>query len=160
MQLNVQVLEGIVQHTSVHAESSRRMTALPVASEKLGIVGVIDVAEPLEDGTYRIVEHKRGSTHQWDNDQLQVTAQAIAFEETTEMTATSGSVFSWTSRRRYEFEITETLHYQVEQVVADMHATIDAGYRPTPTPKKQKCRGCSLREVCQPTLIRKKGQTR
>ena len=156
MQVDAQVLEGIVQHQVVHENLfvSNRITALPVISHRLQIVGLIDLAEPVGNG-FRIVEHKRGSTSPWENDQLQITAQAIAFEETTGAKVRSGAVFSWKSRRRREFAITPDLREQVEEVIRAMHATIATGMRPRPIEEKHKCKHCSVREVCQPTLVQK-----
>lgn len=156
MLVDAYMLEGILQHNIIHEKSSHvtRTTGFPVASETLKISGVVDVVEPTADGVC-IIEHKHGSTRQWENDRLQVAAQAIAFEETTGIRVASGSVFSWTSRRRYSFPIDIELRQQVEQTVRRMHEALQSGERPVPIRDKHKCKLCSVREVCQPALIHK-----
>ncbi|GIK65482.1 MAG: CRISPR-associated protein Cas4 [Chloroflexota bacterium] len=156
MQIDTQVLEGIVTHKVVHANSadSNRCTNLSVVSHRLKITGLIDVAEPILGG-FRIIEHKRGSVQAWENDQVQITAQAIAFEETTSAQVLEGSVFSWRSRRRDDFVITPELREQVEVVVQSMVDLLTTGMRPAPIQEKHKCKNCSVRDVCQPTLVQK-----
>jgi CRISPR-associated exonuclease Cas4 len=156
MEIDAQVLEGIIYHSTVHMQKFKntQLTALPVIADSLNMIGVIDVAEPLPDGTFRLVEHKRGSTRQWANDQLQIVAQAIGFEETTGHKASVGSVFSWTSRRRYEFPITEELKTEVGQTVRAMHQVLSHGHRPPPTRETHKCPKCSLFDLCQPRLVK------
>ncbi len=156
MLVDAHMLEGILQHTIVHEKSSltNRTTGFPVASERLRIAGIVDVIESAADGLC-IVEHKRGSTRHWENDQLQVVAQAIALEETTGLHVVSGNVFSWTSHRRYTFPISSELRQQVEQTVYTMQETIQFGQRPPPISDTRKCKLCSVREVCQPALIRR-----
>ncbi len=156
MLIDAQMLEGILQHSNVHAQSNttKHATAVPVCSERLGLIGVLDALEHTADGLV-VVEHKRGSTRQWDNDQLQVAAQAVAYEDMTGQPVAFGSIFSWQSRRRYRFPITPELRNMVEQVAAAMRQIIAAGKRPAPISQAPKCKGCSVREVCQPALIRK-----
>jgi CRISPR-associated exonuclease Cas4 len=156
MQIDAQMLEGILHHRNVHVQKSSdsSITGLPVASERLRIAGVIDLIEPVPGGM-RIVEHKRGSARQWVNDQLQIAAQAIAIEEMTGVRVVEGSVFSWSRRRRYIFEISPAVRDEVEHTVQAMFALIKAGRRPPPTIETQRCKGCSLLESCHPALIRR-----
>ncbi len=150
------VMEGIIQHRNVHAttNSNKCVTSLPVYSERLHLVGTLDALEQSADGLI-VIEHKHGSAKAWENDQVQVAAQAMAFEEMTGQTISYGSVFSWTTRRRYQFSITPELRTLVEQSTEGMRAVLRSGQRPRPTEESHKCKGCSLREVCQPALIRK-----
>lgn len=143
-------------HENVHQQSTSpsQITALTVVSERLGLIGTIDVAEPHRHG-YMIIEHKRGSTSRWMNDELQITALAIAFEETTGKQANDGAVFSWKTRRRRTFEITDDHRQLVERIVTDIRLILDGDKRPAPTTEHQRCQGCSLLEHCQPVLTRK-----
>jgi CRISPR-associated exonuclease Cas4 len=156
MIVSAEVLDGILKHEHVHEATSHsgRITALPVYSERLRLTGTLDAIEQTRDGLM-IIEHKRGSTREYINDQVQVAAQAIAYEEMTGQTVVLGSVFSWESRRRVQFNISPELRQLVEQTVMQMHQIIAQGKRPPPTTETHKCKGCSLREACQPALFRK-----
>jgi len=156
MIINAEVLEGILQHENVHATSSvnKRVTALPIYSERLRLVGTLDVLERTPAGLV-IIEHKRGSTKQYNNDQMQIAAQAVAYEEMTGRPVAFGSVFSWQTRRRYQFPVTPALKASVEQTTDQMRAVLAAGKRPMPTETIKKCKACSVQDVCQPALARK-----
>ncbi len=126
--------------------------ALPVWSDRLGLVGKCDVVEFHEDGTIYPVEYKHGARKKRLNDDLQLAAQALCLEEMTGKSVPKGAIFHHTSRRRREVEITETLRRQAEETVAAVRALLISGVLPAPV-NDARCKECSLKEICQPEAV-------
>nr|WP_099082922.1 CRISPR-associated protein Cas4 [Desulforamulus profundi] len=82
---NHHLLEGKLQEErrnerqSIVREGYRQERCICVASEKLGIIGVIDVLE--QGNEIYPVEYKKGILKESLNDDIQVCAQAMALEE-------------------------------------------------------------------------------
>ena len=57
------------------------LRALPVWSERLGLNGKCDIVERHPDGALFPVEFKLGKRRQWENDDVQLCAQALCLEE-------------------------------------------------------------------------------
>jgi CRISP-associated protein Cas1 len=82
--------EGRLVHRVVDnpTENRQRITSLHLSSEALGITGKIDAAE-IVDGSFEIVEYKRGAAHRNEEDEIvakewdvvQVIAQALLLKE-------------------------------------------------------------------------------
>lgn len=52
--------------------------ALPIWSDRIGLIGKCDVVEFWSDGVIYPVEYKHGPRRQHDNDDLQIAAQALS----------------------------------------------------------------------------------
>ena len=145
--------------------------AVPLASRRLGLVGVADVVEfhlvaagarsggvsmPGRQGlwTPRPVEYKRGRPKPDDRDQVQVCAQAICLEEMLGVTILSGDLFYGQTRHRCEVVFTEILRHRVQTLAERMHALFQAGVTPPPRSGAH-CKRCSLLDLCLPRLSRK-----
>lgn len=78
--------------------------ALPLFSDRLGLVGKADVVEFLPDGTPCPVEYKHGSLYKQAGiavcDDVQLAGQAVCLEEMTGRAVPEGALFYATSRRR------------------------------------------------------------
>lgn len=133
-------------------EGARAEYALPVWSDRLGLVGRCDVVEFWPDGTVYPVEYKHGARKKWLNDDLQLAAQAICLEEMTGKPVTHGAIYHHTSRRRREVAITGSLRQQVEATVAAVRALLVSGKLPPPV-NDARCKECSLKEICQPQAL-------
>lgn len=129
--------------------------ALPVWSDRLGLIGKADVVEFEADGTPYPVEYKHGSRSKaaWIAacDDLQLAAQALCLEEMTGKPVPVGALYYATSRRRRVVPITADLRRLVEQVTSAVRSQIDRGDVPPPE-NDARCRQCSLIEQCQPSL--------
>ncbi len=127
--------------------------ALPVWSERLGLIGKCDVVEFEADGTPYPVEYKVGSRAKanWIAacDDLQLVAQAMCLEEMTGKPVLAGAIFYAKSKRRREVAITPELCARVEQATAAVRALLAVAVPPAPT-FDERCDKCSLAEVCQP----------
>ena len=129
--------------------------ALPVWSDRLGLIGKADVVEFESDGAPYPVEYKHGSRNKaaWIAacDDLQLAAQALCLEEMTGKPVPAGALFYATSKRRREVRISVDLRQRVEDATAAVRALIQAGILPLPA-NDARCEKCSLREICQPAV--------
>src|SRR5581483_4674553 len=98
------------------------------------------------------VEYKRGPRRRWDNDDVQLCAQALCLEEMLHTTVPTGAVFHVRSRRRREVVFDADLRHRTEQAVADLHTLLASGRTPPPVLHK-KCKSCSLHALCMPELL-------
>ncbi len=97
------------------------------------------------------VEYKRGKRRKWDNDDVQLCAQAMCLEEMLGVSVPRGAIFHIKSKRRREVIFTDKLRKKTEATAARLHELIASGITPAAVLKPQ-CDGCSLREVCLPEL--------
>ncbi len=156
---NVFTLRGQRDHERVdepdtrHEEGIRIEQALPLYCDRLGLSGKADVVEFLPDGTPRPVEYKHGPRRVKEHDDIQVAAQALCLEEMTGKRVDEGVIFHHTSRRRRMVPITPQLRAQVESVAKEVRRLMQGGPMPPPTDNPELCRGCSLKDICQPELV-------
>lgn len=155
---NVHTMRGNAVHQRVDEpgfesfEGVRSEHALPVWSERLGLIGKCDIVEFYPDGRIYPVEYKHGKKRAKLHDDLQLAAQAICLEEMTGKPVTHGAIYHHTSRRRREVAITDTLRHQVEETVAAVRALLASGQLPPPV-NDARCKECSLQDICQPEAL-------
>ncbi|MEK7843453.1 MAG: CRISPR-associated protein Cas4 [Pseudomonadota bacterium] len=155
---NLHTARGNAEHERVDAirhettEGHRIETALPVWSDRLGLIGKCDVVEFLPDGTPYPVEYKHGARKKWLNDDLQLAAQAMCLEEMTGKVITHGAIYHHGSRRRREVVISQALRDMVEETVSAIRAMMDSDKLPPPV-NDARCKECSLKEICQPQAV-------
>jgi CRISPR-associated exonuclease Cas4 len=129
------------------------LRALPLYSERLGLVGKADVVEFLPDGTPYPVEYKQGKRHKRDHDDIQLAAQAMCLQEMTGHEVPEGAIYHHKSKRRRVVRITPELRRRVEQLTQALRNMLSSGKLPPPADDPSLCRACSLHEICQPELI-------
>ena len=95
------------------------------------------------------VEYKRGHKGEWDNDAMQVVAQALCLEEMTGKTIAKGYVYYAQTHQRQEIEITEELRKAVIIAIAEISKMMETGKMP-PAVYGNRCKGCSLFTQCVP----------
>ncbi len=139
----------------------RTERGLWVASRRLGLYGRADLVEFRRDpGAKRgrgvpavevafPVEYKRGRKRRWDNDEVQLCAQALCLEEMLAADVPAGAIYHEQSKARREVEFDADLRARTEAAVAALHALLGSGRVP-PAVLKPQCRGCSLRGHCLP----------
>lgn len=156
---NVHTLRGQAVHARVDApgaeagfEGRRIVRALPLWSDRLGLVGKADIVEFLADGTPYPVEYKHGKKRERLHDDLQVAAQAMCLEEMTGRPVPFGAIYHASSRRRREVAITPMLRGEVESVVVALRSALQNPALPSPA-NDSRCRGCSLVDLCQPGAL-------
>ena len=139
-------------------EGVRVERALPLWSKKLGLIGKADVVEFYEDVPYP-VEYKSGRRSHWENDDLQLCAQAMCLEEMTGKSVPRGAIYHHGSRRRREVIFDEALRSHVAESVTAIRAMLSARVLPPPVNDKR-CEHCSLRESCMPSVIDERGRVK
>lgn len=166
---NAQTLEGVLGHRradralaptgddeTAGGDGPRLARAMPLRSLRLRIVGKADVVEfhPQPGGGHvpYPVEYKRGRRRKWDNDDVQLCAQALCLEEMLGQSVPAGAIFHVKSKRRREVVFTPELRAKTEQAASRLHELVAAGVTPPPV-LKPRCRGCSLRERCLPETL-------
>lgn len=159
---NVHTLLGTLGHQRADrpvewtCTAGREAHGVWLRSERLRLVGKADVVEfhvPSEGPEVPYpVEYKRGKRRRWDNDDVQLCAQALCLEEMLGVAVPSGAIFHIQSKRRREVPFTAELRAKTEDAARGLHALIAAGVTPPPV-LKPRCRGCSLRELCLPELL-------
>ena len=126
--------------------------ALPLWSDRYGLIGKADLVEFHPDGTVFPVEFKHGRKRQWMHDDLQLAAQAMCLEEMLGRPVPRGAIYHASSRRRREVAVTPELRQLVEATAAAIRAMFAAGVLPPPV-NDARCRECSLKDLCQPEAI-------
>ncbi|MEQ1681080.1 MAG: CRISPR-associated protein Cas4 [Sideroxydans sp.] len=155
---NVHTMRGNAAHERVDEpgfesfEGVRSERALPVWSDRLGLVGKCDVVEFHPDGKIYPVEYKHGRKKLQVHDDLQLAAQAMCLEERFYTTITNGAIYHHTSRRRREVAITPELRKHVEDTVTAIRAMLASGKLPPPA-NDARCKECSLNDICQPQAM-------
>lgn len=156
---NCHTARGNAEHERVDRvsyETSKRGArmeyALPVWSERLGLIGKCDAVEFWPDGTVYPVEFKHGPKRKWLNDDLQLAAQAMCLQEMLGRPVMQGAIFHASSHRRREVSITPALRELVIQTAEAIRQMLAAGRLPPPV-NDARCKECSLQEICQPQAL-------
>ena len=103
---NRYTLEGSMSHRKVHADptsadlraSGQLVRGMWLRSERMRLIGVADLVE-FEEYPFP-VEYKRGPRRRWNNDDVQLCAQALCLEEMLGTQVPAGAVFHVRTRRR------------------------------------------------------------
>ena len=169
---NAHTVVGELMHRKVHdpylTEKRKDVIiarALPVVSREMGASGECDAVEfyRAEDGInlhghrglFKIyhVEYKKGRPKLTEEDELQLTAQAMCLEEMFSTEIPEGALFYGETRRREKIEFTQVLRKEVRDMFLEMHQYYDRKY--TPKVKYTKaCNSCSLKDLCLPRIGR------
>lgn len=156
---NLHTARGNAEHERVDrvsyetAKSGARVEyALPVWSDRLGLIGKCDAVEFLPDGTIYPVEFKHGPKRKWLNDDIQLAAQALCLEVMLGRPIPHGAIFHASSHRRREVAITPALRELVAETAAAIRTMLASGTLPPPA-NDARCKECSLKEICQPQAI-------
>lgn len=129
--------------------------ALPLWSDRLGLIGKADLVEFHPDGVIFPVEFKHGPKRQKVYDDLQLAAQALCLEDMLGRPVPRGAIYHASSRRRREVEITPALRQQVTETAEAIRTMLATGRLPPPV-NDARCRECSLKELCQPEALGEK----
>ena len=126
--------------------------ALPLWSDRLGLIGKADVVEFHPGGGVFPVEFKHGRKREKIHDDIQLAAQAMCLEEMLGVTVPLGAIYHASSRRRREVKITPELRHIVEATVDAIRQMIEQRVLPPPV-NDERCHACSLIEICQPAAL-------
>ena len=161
---NIHTMRGNTEHERVDRveyetlqSGVRAEYALPVWSDRLGLIGKCDVVEFWSDGTIYPVEYKHGPKRKWLNDDIQLAAQAMCLEDMLSRPVPQGAIYHATSRRRRVVNFTPALRQSVIDTAAAIRAMLASGILPPPV-NDARCRECSLKEACQPEALGEKAR--
>lgn len=159
---NQYTIEGTSLHERVHTvgeghrEETWQLRAVWLKSERYQLIGKSDLVESVDAQLYP-VEYKRGNKGEWDNDELQVCAQALCIEEMTGQTVRQGYVYYAHSHQRQLVEISDELRQSAIATIQAVLTLLQTGKMPKAVYAKR-CQGCSLYSQCLPQAVDKVGR--
>jgi CRISPR-associated exonuclease Cas4 len=151
--------EGHVLHISADkpgarkARGMRRVTALSLASKRLGIAGKADLVEfrAGKDGEIAFpVEYKRGKPKLHRADEVQLCAQGLCLEDMTGHAVPEGALYYAETKRRVIVPFDVSLRQLTEQTIAQLREVFATEKTPPAIYRADRCRACSLLELCRP----------
>ncbi|MBN3888632.1 MAG: CRISPR-associated protein Cas4 [Nostoc sp. JL31] len=151
---NQYTIEGTTLHDRVHTTSdiqrgeTWQVRAIWLKSEQYKLIGKSDLIEA-ESGQIYPVEYKRGRKGEWDNDELQVCAQALCLEEMMGQAVNTGYIYYAHSHQRQLVEINQGLRQSAIATIESVTNLLETGAMPKPVYSKR-CQGCSLYSQCLP----------
>ncbi|MBA3356163.1 MAG: CRISPR-associated protein Cas4 [Pyrinomonadaceae bacterium] len=134
------------------------LRALPLFSARYGLTGKADIVEVREGKHYAPVEYKKGRRRKWDNDDVQLCAQAFCLEEMFSVAVPEGFIYHAASKRRRKVIFDEQLRAETERTIEAVRTLLAKGEVP-PAVLLPRCDGCSLRSICLPELTQIKART-
>lgn len=159
---NQYTVEGTSLHNRVHTtgegqrEETWQIRAVWLKSEQYRLIGKSDLIEE-NDGCWYPVEYKRGHRGEFDNDELQVCAQALCIEEMTGKSVDLGYLYYAQSHQRQTVALTAELRQKTISAIAAVSQILNTGVMPTAV-YSPRCKGCSLYAQCLPKAAAKVAQ--
>jgi len=151
---NQYTIEGTTLHNRVHTTGdiqrgeTWQVRAIWLKSEQYKLIGKSDLIEA-ESGEIYPVEYKRARKGEWDNDELQVCAQALCLEEMTGQPVNTGYIYYAQSHQRQLVEINQELRQSAIATIESVTNILETGMMPKAVYSKR-CQGCSLYSQCLP----------
>ena len=163
--------KGRSEHERVHTQrierrgDSAKLYEFPVFSKAMGVSGKCDCIEaevsaqgcmiPALDFPVRLypVEYKHGKLRAEQEYEVQLCAQAMCLEEMFQTQIPEGAIYYITSHRRYPVSFTAELRSLVKETIERIEA-FRRSFSIPPAEYGAKCKACSLREHCLPSVQR------
>ncbi|MFQ3588508.1 MAG: CRISPR-associated protein Cas4 [Fimbriimonadaceae bacterium] len=160
---NVFTIRGRLLHERVDEPTTRTERgvraerALPLWSEKYGLIGKADLVEfrPRPDGGVAPypVEYKSGGPKHRHHAELQLCAQALCLEEMLGVDVPAGALFFAKTRERLEIPLDEPLRSQTIAAIEGVRRLLSQERLEEPV-ADQRCPDCSLKDACMPEVAR------
>lgn len=126
------------------------LRALPLYSKKYGLSGKADIVE-IHKSEIVPVEYKKGKRRKFENDNVQLAAQALCLDEMFEQKIKRGFIYHASSKKRREVIIDEKLRGETLEIIEKVRELIQMEIIPK-ADFKPRCNGCSLYGICLPKL--------
>ena len=161
---NLYTVRGNILHEKVDTDTyetrgtKKTVRGLRIHSFNLGIVGRCDVVEFRDTKTgeeVMPVEFKSGEPKDDISDKVQLCAQVFCLEEMLNVRITHGAFFYGKIRRRNVVEIDNELRSQTGDIITSVRSIVSSKIVP-PAEYTNKCRNCSLYDICQPKAMNKR----
>ena len=141
-----------------HDKGAKVLRGLTLYSTQYGLTGRADIVEVRDmevaqsrRKSYMPVEYKKGKRRRFENDEVQLCAQALCLEEMFSTEIERGYIFHAASKRRHEVVFDAALRAETVKTIEAVRALIAS--KVTPAARLlPRCDGCSLRGVCLPEL--------
>jgi CRISPR-associated exonuclease Cas4 len=141
-----------------HDKGAKVLRGLTLYSMQYGLTGRADIVEVREVETitgrrkdYTPVEYKKGKRRRFENDEVQLCAQALCLEEMFSTEIERGYIFHAASKRRHEVAFDVALRAETVKTVEAVRELLASKTTPV-AHLLPRCNGCSLRDVCLPEL--------
>lgn len=133
-----------------------RTTALTLSSERLGLIGKLDMVEGV-GRTAIPVDYKRGKRPHvaegaWQPERVQLALQAMLLEEHG-FTVPEAALWYAGSRERVQVELDEELRTRAHRAVSELRLAAAARRAPPPLVDSPKCPRCALAGICLPDEV-------
>lgn len=153
---NVHTVQGTLMHDHVDqpvgsSEPTGIDYALPLWSVRYHLRGIADAVEWRGEVPFP-VEYKKGRRKQWDNDDIQVCAQALCLEEMLGCYVPQGAIYHVLSHHRREVVFDDVLREHTRQTISAVQELLVSTVLPERISHRQKCLDCSMRDICLPDL--------
>ncbi|HLG14535.1 MAG TPA: CRISPR-associated protein Cas4 [Blastocatellia bacterium] len=126
------------------------LRSLPLFSSRYGLSGKADIVE-MRAGVPYPVEYKKGKRRKWENDDVQLCAQALCLEEMFNVSVPEGFIYHAASKRRRKVVFDARLRAETEATIEAVRVLLAERSVPSAV-LMPRCEGCSLRDVCMPEL--------
>ena len=156
---NQYTIEGTHLHERVHTlgdghrDEVWQVRAIWLKSDRYGLIGKADLVEET-NGQWVPIEYKRSHRGEFDNDELQVCAQALCLEDMTGKPVTQGYIYYAQSHQRQFVEISAELRAAAIETTRTVRTLLTTGAMPAAIYTKR-CEGCSLQRQCLPKAVAK-----
>ena len=155
------VYAGRRLHAALEADEEGEPSKLELASDSLGLVGVVDCLKR-RDGTYLPYEHKRGKPARspenvpqaWPSDRLQVIAYAVLLEEAFGQAIPEGRIRYHAAKVTVRIPIDDAARADLLAAIAEARQLRETVDRPPIAVNDRLCAHCSLAPVCLPEEVR------
>lgn len=118
-------------------------------SEALGLVARCDIVEE-ENGEIYPVEYKRGKMADWENNDMQLCAQALLLEEYMGFSVSTGYLFFYGSQRRLQVDLDADLRKKTLNVIESIRELYQKSTPPDGIDEWSRCKHCSMVDYCLP----------
>jgi len=154
---NIYTLRGQRLHRRVDSpvsaeyEGVRVERAMPLWSERLGLIGKADMVE-FRNETPHPVEYKSGKRRSSKAEKIQLCAQALCLEEMFDVSITDGTLYWIGSKRRVRVLFDDALRKETVDIIGNVRRMLRNFELPEAIYEDAKCRHCSLKLSCMPEL--------
>lgn len=158
---NALTAEGRILHERVDRgvpesrSEIRYERSVEVCSERLGLVGKLDLLEIDAVRGVKPIEYKRGKPKTEDWDRIQLCGQALCLEEMLNLEVNQGALWYWQTRHREAVDLDSHLREATLRAVDGVRGLLADTMLPAVTVPRSRCRSCSLRDLCQPEVLRR-----
>jgi len=153
---NIFTLRGRLAHQRVDSGDPTPLRgvkvarAMPLWSKRYGLRGKADLVELRLEGPYP-VDYKVGRRHGKHPD-YQLCAQALCLEEMLDQPVPKGAIYHVATRARREVFFDEGLRQRTIELIEQVRAMLRSERLP-PALNDERCRNCSLGDVCLPSVV-------